>query len=133
MSATEKKSLEQVFEEYSEAWAALDPDRIVEFHAEDGAFCLHVGEGTDAVGHEAIREAFAGVIAQFPDFGSRQVRLSFGEDHCVCEWKFSGQGMEWDGVDVFAFRDGLITRKDTYVDSMGLQARLAGAGEGEAD
>jgi uncharacterized protein (TIGR02246 family) len=146
MSAIETKSLEQLFEEYGQAWATLDPAQIAEWHAEDGAFCLHVGDAEDAVGRDAIRETFAGFISQFPDLGYEIVRVSYGGDHYVAEWKFSGtlsttlevgdeqaqptgERVEWDAVDVISWNDGQITRKDTYVDSIALQAKLAAAGE----
>ena len=146
MSAIETKSTQQLFEEYGEAWASLDPARIAEWHAEDGAFCLHVGDAEDAVGRDAIRETFAGFIAQFPDLGYEIVRVIYGEDHYVAEWKFSGtlaapldvageqaepsgEWIEWDAVDVITWKDGEIERKDTYVDSVALQAKLAAAAE----
>jgi uncharacterized protein (TIGR02246 family) len=146
MSAIDTKTLQQLFDEYGEAWATLDPARIAEWHAEDGAFCLHVGDAEDAVGRDAIRETFAGFIAQFPDLGYEVVRVGFGPDHYVAEWKFSGtlrsplevgeqsaqptgEWIEWDAVDVITWKDGLIQRKDTYVDSVALQAKLAAAAE----
>jgi uncharacterized protein (TIGR02246 family) len=146
MSAIDTKALEQLFDEYGEAWATLDPAKIAEWHAEDGVFCLHVGDAEDAVGRDAVRETFAGFIAQFPDLGYEVVRVSFGPDHYVAEWKFSGtlrtplevgdetaqptgEWIEWDAVDVITWKDGLIQRKDTYVDSVALQAKLAAAAE----
>jgi hypothetical protein len=32
----------------------------------------------------------------------------------VQEWTARGRGLEWDGVDVIPFGDGLIKRKDVY-------------------
>ena len=44
--------------------------------------------------------------------------LQAGEDFAVCEWTLNvtkdGRSLEWDGVDVFPIRDGLIARKDVY-------------------
>ena len=41
-----------------------------------------------------------------------------GEDFAVCEWTLNvekdGRKLEWDGVDVFPIRNGLIARKDVY-------------------
>jgi ketosteroid isomerase-like protein len=41
-----------------------------------------------------------------------------GDDFAVCEWTLTvekdGKTLEWDGVDVFPIRDGLIARKDVY-------------------
>jgi hypothetical protein len=39
----------------------------------------------------------------------------------VCEWTLNvtkdGRSLEWDGVDVFPLKDGLILRKDVYSSS----------------
>ena len=45
-----------------------------------------------------------------------------GEDFVVSEWTASasdddGNPIEWDGIDVFPIRDGLIVRKDVYSSS----------------
>jgi hypothetical protein len=42
-------------------------------------------------------------------------------DFAVSEWTATvekdGKTLEWDGIDVFPFRDGLIARKDVYSSS----------------
>jgi len=43
--------------------------------------------------------------------------LQVGDDFAVCEWTASTGEKEWDGVDVFPLRDGLIARKDVYSSS----------------
>jgi hypothetical protein len=40
-----------------------------------------------------------------------------GDDFAVCEWTASTDAKEWDGIDVFPLRDGLILRKDVYSSS----------------
>jgi uncharacterized protein (TIGR02246 family) len=145
MSAVQhSEDLQQLFEAYGTAWASLDPERIAAFHTEDGVFCLHGGDGEDVVGRNAIKDAFGGFIAQWPDLGFEPVRVRFGSGFAVAEWKFSGtlQGsldtpdgtaegdgkrIEWDAVDVYGFDGGLISRKDTYVDAVSVQAQLAAA------
>ena len=46
-------------------------------------------------------------------------RLYVSADFCTSEWTAratgrDGKRIEWDGVDVFPLRDGLIARKDVY-------------------
>lgn len=43
--------------------------------------------------------------------------LYVGDDFAVCEWTASTGAREWEGVDVFPLRDGLIARKDVYSSS----------------
>ena len=50
----------------------------------------------------------------------------------VSEWTATatdaeGRAIEWDGVDVFPFRDGLIARKDVYSGSHAPRGREMGA------
>jgi hypothetical protein len=72
------------------------------------------------VGHEAIRAAAAGFFADQPDLSFEPVRVHLGDDHFVSEYVMSGtregKSFACDGTDVFTVRDGLVARKDTYVD-----------------
>jgi ketosteroid isomerase-like protein len=61
----------------------------------------------------------AGIFAGWPDLHFRGRRAYFGDDFVVSEWTATathpdGRKLEWDGIDVFPFRDGLIARKDVY-------------------
>jgi steroid delta-isomerase-like uncharacterized protein len=140
--------LQDFFDRYGEAWESHDPDRIAALHAEDGVFCLH-GGGDDVRGREAIRETFAGFLEQWPDLHFEPVRIRFGEDFYAAEWRMSGTmaapveigdaiaeptgtRVEVDAVDVIVVRDGLVERKDTYVDAVSLQAQLAEAAKLQA-
>jgi len=53
-----------------------------------------------------------------PDMRFSTRSFHAGEDFAVCEWTLNltkdGRSLEWDGVDVFPLRDGLIARKDVY-------------------
>ena len=53
-----------------------------------------------------------------PRHALRDASFQAGEDFAVCEWTLNvtkdGRPLEWDGVDVFPLRDGLIARKDVY-------------------
>jgi hypothetical protein len=73
---------------YDQAWNDQDVDAIMSMHAPDMVFENH----------------------------TRGVRV---EGEAVREWTATatdaeGRAIEWDGIDVFPFRDGLIARKDVY-------------------
>ena len=112
---------------YSAAWAAHDPDAIVAMHTDDSVFHIH-GAVEPAVGRDAVRDAIAALFEQSPDLRFEPQRVHFGEDHFVSEYVMSGtrEGMQFacDGTDVFTLRDGLVARKDTYLDLVTYQRQL---------
>jgi steroid delta-isomerase-like uncharacterized protein len=118
---------EQFAKRYSAAWAAHDPDAIVAMHTDDSVFHIHGGI-EPVVGRDAVREAFATYFEQSPDLRFEPQRLHFGEDHFVSEYVMSGtrEGTQFacDGTDVFTLREGLVARKDTYLDLVTYQRQL---------
>ena len=117
-----------LFERYGEAWASHDPDAIVALHTEDTVFHLHAGQ-EPAQGREAVREAFAGIFALIPDLAWEQVSLITGDDFWVVEWRMTGttpdgKRVDADLVDVIKVEDGLVKSKQSYADSVTLQAQL---------
>jgi ketosteroid isomerase-like protein len=109
--------LERVIEQYNEAWNAQDLDAILSFHAPGMVFENHTAgeraEGADVGRH--IGEIFA----NWPDLQFRGRRLYARDGLVVSEWTATathadGRRLEWDGIDVFPFSDGLIVRKDVY-------------------
>lgn len=104
---------------YSRAWAAHDPDAIAAMHTEDSVFHLH-DIGPPAEGRAAVRKLIANLVAAAPDVRFQPVRVHFGADHFVSEYVMSGtaQGRPFaiHGADVFTMRDGLVARKDSYLD-----------------
>ena len=121
---------------YADAWAAHDPDAIVAMHTEDTVFHMH-GVGEPAHGRAAVREKIAGLFADSPDLAFEQQALHLGDDHFATRYVVSGtlygRQVACDGVDVFTLRDGMIARKDTYLDlaaylrSLGVPGMARGA------
>jgi steroid delta-isomerase-like uncharacterized protein len=107
---------------YDDAWNRQDVEAISSMHAPDVVFHNHTA-GERVEGREAVAAHIAGIFARWPTlrFSGRGQRA--GEDFVVSEWTASathpddGRRLEWDGVDVFPFRDGLIARKDVYSSS----------------
>ena len=129
MTATQQ-DLDIVFDRYFDAWASRDVDRIAALHSEDGTFCLHSGDGVPVTGRQAIREAFAEVFQQFPDYAAELVHKYVGDNFITCEWRFSGtpsgstERIAWDAIDIYTFRDGLCATKDTYIDLQSILTQL---------
>jgi ketosteroid isomerase-like protein len=109
--------LERTIERYNDAWNAQDLDTIVTFHAPGMVFENHTAgeraEGDDVRGH------IARIFENWPDLAFRGRRLYVRDDLVVSEWTATatdkeGRRLEWDGIDVFPFENGLIVRKDVY-------------------
>lgn len=121
MSARDSAAeLERTIERYNEAWNAHDVDAIVALHAPEMVFENHTAgervEGAD------VREHLVRIFANWPDLMFRRRRLYARDGLVVSEWTATatdgdGRRLEWDGVDIFPFRDGLILRKDVYSSS----------------
>ena len=112
---------------YGAAWADHDVDAVMAMHTDDTVFHLH-GGGEPALGRDATREAFAAALAQWPDIRFERKRVHIGEGHFVTEYEMSatsdGHLIVCDGVDVIAVEDGLVARKDTYLDWPAIQQQL---------
>ena len=135
-------TMEELFAAYGEAWASRDADAIASYHADDGIFQLHA-DSEPARGRDAIRETFAGFLAQWPDLTFAEQDSHVGEWGWVVRWTMSGTlaesgevvdgesadagaHFEVDAVDVIEVADGELTAKHTYVDSQALLRQLNG-------
>jgi ketosteroid isomerase-like protein len=114
------EALEGTIERYNDAWNAHDVDAIVGFHAPSMVFENHTaGEVADG---DAVRSHIARIFENAPDLAFTGRRLYARDGLVVSEWtatltRADGQRIEWDGVDVFPFENGLILRKDVYSSS----------------
>lgn len=112
---------------YGAAWAAHDADAITALHAADSVFHVH-GLTEAATGIDSVRQLVATFLAYAPDLHFERKRVYVGADHMVFEYDMSGtaSGTSFvcDGVDVIAVRDGLVARKDTYLDLVALERQI---------
>ncbi len=112
--------LERAIERYNAAWNAHDLDAIVSMHAPGMVFENHTaGERVEG---EAVREHIGRIFESWPDLSFRGRRLYARDGLVVSEWTATatdkeGRRLEWDGIDVFPFENGLILRKDVYSSS----------------
>jgi steroid delta-isomerase-like uncharacterized protein len=110
----------ETIERYNDAWNAHDVETIVSFHASGMVFENHTaGERVEG---DAVGPHIAEIFRNWPDLAFRGRRLYARDGLVVSEWTATatasdGRRLEWDGVDVFPFEDGLILRKDVYSSS----------------
>jgi steroid delta-isomerase-like uncharacterized protein len=107
----------RVIEAYDDAWNRQDLDALCAFHADDVVFENHTA-GERAEG-DAVRDHIGAIFANWPDLRFRGRRLYVRDGLVVSEWTATathadGRRLEWDGIDVFPFENGLILRKDVY-------------------
>ena len=113
-------ALEKTIERYNEAWNAHDVEAIVSFHAPGMVFENHTaGERVEGA---AVGPHIARIFENARDLTFRGRRLYVRDGLVVSEWTASatnreGRRLEWDGIDVFPFENGLILRKDVYSSS----------------
>jgi hypothetical protein len=120
------KSLMEFAKQYSAAWAGHDPDAIAAMHTDDSVFELH--DVASATGRAAVRDLIVTLLAAVPNLRFDLKRAHFGAEHFVTEYVMSGtaQGkpLAIAGADVFTMREGLVGRKDTYLDWLAYQRQV---------
>jgi len=107
---------------FAEAWNHHDIDALMSFMTDDCVFEASAGFdvcGTRYVGRESVRTGFAEVWTTFPDARWGNARHFVLEERGVSEWTFTGTRadgtrVEVDGCDLFTFRDGKISLKNSY-------------------
>ena len=112
----------EMLQAFAEAWNRHDIDALMSFMAEDCVFEASAGPdvfGTRYAGRDAVRAGFAEVWATFPDAQWSNARHFVREDRGVSEWTFTGTRadgtrVEVQGCDLFTFRDGRISLKNSY-------------------
>ena len=129
------QSLEEAIGRYNQAWNDHDLDSIMSMHAPDMVFENHTA-GEAATGEE-VRAHIGSIFATWPDIEFTTRRLYVREGLVVQEWTAAathaqtmrrgdliaeptGRRIEWDGLDVIPFEDGLVKRKDVYSDSVSI-------------
>jgi steroid delta-isomerase-like uncharacterized protein len=112
----------ELLQAFADAWNRHDVDALMSFMTEDCVFEASAGPdvcGTRYVGRGAVRASFAEVWATFPDAQWDNARHFVSEERGVSEWTFTGTRsdgtrVEVHGCDLFTFRDGKISLKNSY-------------------
>jgi steroid delta-isomerase-like uncharacterized protein len=128
-------ALQEAIARYNRAWNDHDLDAIVSMHAPGMVFENHTA-GESAQGDEA-REHISRIFETWPDIHFETRRLYVRDGVVTQEWTATathtntmrrgdlvaeptGKRIEWRGVDVIPFEDGLVKRKDVYSDSVSI-------------
>ncbi len=107
---------------FAGAWNRHDTDAILSMMTEDCIFEASRGpdvKGTVYTGQDEVRRGVDEVFATFPDAQWNQPRHFVAGDRGVSEWVFTatspdGSRVEVQGCDVFTFKGGKITVKNSY-------------------
>jgi len=109
----------ELIELHDNGWNTQDLSALMATYADDIVFQNHTAGEAPVTGAAAVRDHIGAIFARWPDMRFSSRRLYVAPDFCVSEWTArattpDGRRVEWDGVDVFPIRDGLIARKDVY-------------------
>lgn len=112
----------ELLEAIGDAFNRHDVDAILGFFADDGIFDNAKGadiHGARYAGKTEIRNVFTQLFETVPDLQWLPIDNRVCGDKGISEWRRqctlpSGEKQDWNGLDIFTFRDGQITRKDTY-------------------
>jgi ketosteroid isomerase-like protein len=121
----------ETLEAVADGFNRHDADAIMSFMTDDCVFEASAGPdicGTHYEGREAVRAAFVEVFASYPDAQWSQAQHFVHGDRGVSEWIFTGTRgdgarVEVHGCDLFTFRDGKISVKNSYRKNRPLENR----------
>ncbi len=113
---------EQLMREISAAFNSRDVERILSFFTDDATFWLARGPepvGRTLQGKEAIRKALTDRFKVIPDMRWDHKQYILAGDHAISVWMVRGRGadgeaLNYQGCDIYQFRDRRIWKKDTY-------------------
>jgi ketosteroid isomerase-like protein len=106
----------------NDAFNSRDLDRIMSFFAEDATFLMASGPeavGRTVRGKAAIAKVLGDRFKVIPDMRWDHVHRYVSGNRAVTVWRVRGHAqdgtvLDYQGCDLYEFRDGLIFHKDTY-------------------
>jgi hypothetical protein len=103
---TSSRSPQEIFQHHGEVLIAGDLDGIVSDYSDDAVMISPDGVKR---GKDGLREAFVKLLSDVPDAEWEVPTQHFVDDLLFIEWKATSKdSCIEDGIDKFAFRDGLI-------------------------
>ena len=122
MAQTNTPITEEFLQSFADAFNAHDIDGIMTRMSDDCVFEASSGPDVDGqkfIGQEQVRSAFLDVFATFPDAHWDNPRHFFSQTRGFTEWVFSGTKkdgtkVEVTSCDLFTFKNGKITVKNSY-------------------
>ncbi|HEU5164189.1 MAG TPA: nuclear transport factor 2 family protein [Chitinophagaceae bacterium] len=121
-TAAENQPTIAILDGFANAFNAHDVDRILSYMTDDCVFEASAGPNVDGerfAGKDAVKKAFEDVFKSYPDAHWGNVRHFISGERAVSEWTFTGtkpdgSKIEVMGCDLFTFRDGKISIKNSY-------------------
>ena len=112
----------KILEEITDAFNRHDLDAIMAYFTDDAVFESPRGSepwGRRFTGKDAVREGLAARFSGIPDVHYGDGDHFVAGDRGASEWTLTGtttegETLEVRGCDLWTFRDGLVTRKDSY-------------------
>jgi nuclear transport factor 2 (NTF2) superfamily protein len=84
----DRRQIEELAREYTEAWCSRDPARVASLYARDGTIATNGGEPA------SIADVARSFVGAFPDIQVFLDDLVFGEDVVEYHWTFTGTSSE---------------------------------------
>ena len=108
--------------EIHDAFNSRDADAIAAFFADDATFYMASGpdpDGRAVKGKSAIRKVLADRFLVIPDMSWDFIYGYTAGERAVTVWRVTGNAtdgtvLDFQGCDLWEFRDGLVLNKDTY-------------------
>ena len=101
--AHDRRQIEQLARDYTEAWCSRDPDRVASHYAPGGTIAINGGEPAP------IAEVAQAFISAFPDIEVFQDDLVVVDDVVEYHWTFTGTSAETGkSVRIRGFEDWMI-------------------------
>ena len=139
-SAMSRQQIVAVAQEWDDAWAARDLDRLIALYTPDGVWD-DPSMVAPVTGHVELRTFFAGLMAAIPDISIRQevVFAEDGADTCASQWHATGtltgripnsplsptgDRVDYTGVAIITLRDGKVSHVKQYPDVVTLQRQI---------
>ncbi len=121
-SQSNKNMTEAFLQSFADAFNAHDVKAIMAHMTDDCIFQASAGpdiDGEKFSGQEAVKKAFEKVFETFKDARWNNPHHFISGDRGVSEWAFTGTRadgvrVEVTGCDLFSFRDGKISVKNSY-------------------
>lgn len=112
----------ELLQAFADAWNRHDVEGLMSFMTDDCVFETSAGNdvvGTRFEGADAVRKGYSRSWEAFPDAQWNDARHFVTGDRGVSEWVFTGTNAdgkrsEVAGCDIFTFRDGKISVKNSY-------------------
>jgi len=122
MSQSHNGVNEGFLQSFVDAFNAHDVKAIISHMTDDCVFEASAGPDADGekfTGQDQVKKAFENVFATFPDAHWGNPRHFISGDRGFTEWIFTGTKLdgtkvEVTGCDLFTFRDGKISIKNSY-------------------